>query len=195
MLSVCFVSDLFNARGVRRVAFLFKLGLRSSEVPAVFLRHLAYGGTARVVVLLRAGVQHVMRRCGIGTGAAAVRLSVLIAQIVCAVCVVDGDARLHVVAEHVEADAVTVILDRVRLHLNALSDEIVAVEDRGDAVHDMTAGFLDVVRDHVLEGKHAVNIHVARTGDEIAAVRIFGGQLPADEMAAIEISKYLYMFK
>ena len=104
---------------------------------------------------------------------------------VCAVCVVDGDARLHIVAEHVEADAVTVILDRVRLHLNALSDEIVAVENRGDTVHDMAAGFLDVVRDHVLEGKHAVNIHVARAGDEIAAVRIFGGQLPADEMAAV----------
>ena len=128
MLSV-FCAVLFNARGVRRVAFLFKLGLRSGEVPAVFLRHLAHGGAARVVVLLRAGVQYVMRRCGIDSGGAAVRLSVPVAQMVCAVCVVDGDARLHVVAEHVEADAVAVILDRIRLHLNALSDKIVAVEN------------------------------------------------------------------
>lgn len=112
-------------------------------------------------------------------GTAAVRKAVFAGR------VVDFDARLHVVAEHVEADAVAVVLDRVRLHLHALRNEVVAVKNRGDAVHDMVAGFLHVVRDHVLEGEHAVHVQVARAGDEVAAVGVFGGQLPADEVTAV----------
>jgi hypothetical protein len=45
--------------------------------------------------------------------------------------------------------------------------------------------FLDVVRSHILKRKHTLDVQIAGTGDEVAFVGIFAGELEADQVAAV----------
>ena len=49
----------------------------------------------------------------------------------------------------------------------------------------MVIRFLHVVRDHILEGKHAVYVKVTGSGDQILLVGVFSCQLKGDEMAPV----------
>ena len=49
----------------------------------------------------------------------------------------------------------------------------------------MVAGLLDVVGHHVFKRQHALDIHVARAGDQVSLVGVLAGQLKADQVAAV----------
>lgn len=109
--------------------------------------------------------------------------------------IINFHARLDVIAVHVKANAFAVVLDRPRLHLHARGDKIAALKHRRDPIEHMVAGFLYIVSDHILKWQHTLDIEVSRAGDQVLLVGILGGKLPADQVTAIVISKYLYMFK
>ena len=88
-------------------------------------------------------------------------------------------------AEDVEGDARAPVLDRLGLHLDAAGHELVADEDRRDAVEDAVAGRLDVAGHLVLEGQHALDVQVTGPRDEVPLVGVLGGELVADQVAAI----------
>lgn len=101
-------------------------------------------------------------------------------------CVVDVDARLHVVAKDVERHARPVVLDRLRLEVHPARDELVAHKDRGRAKEHTVAGGAHVVGHLVLKREHPLNVEVARAGDEVALVGVLARELEPDEVAAVK---------
>ena len=98
--------------------------------------------------------------------------------------VVDLDARLHVGAPHREGELAAVIKGK-RLHDHAAAHQLVALEKRLDAVQDAPARALHVVGDHVLVWQHALDVEVARAGDQIPLVGVLAGELVADQVTAV----------
>ena len=99
--------------------------------------------------------------------------------------VVDGNAWLHVVHEHVELDGLAVVLDGLRFHLNPACHQVVCGEQRGDAVEHVVARAAHVVAHQFLVIQHAHRIERARARDQVLLVGVFSAQLVRDQMAAV----------
>ena len=110
-------------------------------------------------------------------------------------CVINGNARLIIIAIYVERDTLAVIFDRHSLHRNARGYQISAIKNRRYSIENMVVCFFYIVGNHVLEREHALNIQIPSSCDKVLRIRIFGGKLISDKVASIEISKYLYMSK
>ena len=104
---------------------------------------------------------------------------------VVAVGVIDCDARLNVIAENIEANALSAVLKGNRLHANAVGKKIVALEDGGHSVKHVVACIVYVIGDHVFKGEHPLDVHVTSTCDEIFGVGIFARKLKPYEMTAV----------
>ena len=94
-------------------------------------------------------------------------------------------ARLNIIAKDIKHDTVPAVLDRLCLDMNSASEQLVTDEYRRNTVHDMISGFFYIVGYHVLKRQHSLNIKISRSGNEIALVRIFTGQLKSDKMTTI----------
>ena len=69
--------------------------------------------------------------------------------------------------------------------MNSASDQLVLVEHRSYAVHNVIACLLYVVGYHILELDHSVPVHISRACDEVLLVIVLACQLEADEMATV----------
>ena len=99
--------------------------------------------------------------------------------------IINRDLRLHVVHEYVEADAVSIILYRVCFHLHAMSKQIVALIQRRYTVHNVVAGFFNVVGYHIFKGKHTLNIKITGARYKILFVCVFTRKLEAYKVASV----------
>ena len=99
--------------------------------------------------------------------------------------VVNLHMRLQVVAVHVEAQCLAVVLDRLRLEADTAADEFLFVVHGRDAVEHMVASVADVAEDLLFKRQHARFVEIARTGEEIFAVGVFAAERPGDEVAAV----------
>ena len=131
---------------------------------------------------LRVGIQHVGGTCG---GWAGLDLPLFPFRPARAGGVVDADARLDVVDIDVEADALPLVLHAPGLHQHSAGHQIVPLIERGDPVEDVVGGLLHIVGHQVLKGQHALHIHVAGPGDQVALVGVLAGELEPDEVAAV----------
>ena len=128
--------------------------------------------------LLGAGIEHVgSLRGGLRAGSAL--------QPALAGGVVDLHPGLDVVDVDKEADALAVVLHTLRLHGHAAGNQILAVIDGTHPVEDVVLRLLDVVRDQILKGQHALHVQIAGAGDEVLLVGVLAGELVADEVAAV----------
>ena len=59
----------------------------------------------------------------------------------------------------------------------------------------MIISFFDVIGHHIFKWQHAGDIQITCARDKVFLVRVLTGQLPTDKVAAVIISKDLYMFK
>ena len=100
-------------------------------------------------------------------------------------CVVDDDTRLDIIAEHVIENAISVILNGLRLHKYAVSYQIRSFKDWRDAVHNMVVCFLYIVGNHIFKWQHSRNIQITSARDKIPCICIFSRKLIAQQMAAI----------
>ena len=91
-----------------------------------------------------------------------------------------GDDNLYVVAENVEADAVTVILNGVGLHLHARCHKVVTRVNGGNSVCNVVTGFSYVVGHHIFKWKHTVHVHIPCACYKVSGVGIFCRKLPAN---------------
>ena len=57
--------------------------------------------------------------------------------------------------------------------MHAAGDQAVSLENRRNPVHNMVAGFFNVVGDHVFKGQHTLYIQIARSGNQVLFVSIF----------------------
>lgn len=150
--------------------------------------HAANGSAPGQVELARIGVEYEGARLLVvalssGAGGLRARSSILLAPAV-ARGVVDANAGLHVIAKHVEAHGRTVIVKREGLHVHAARNKLIVLKHGLNAQQHASAGVHAVI-DPVLEGQHALGVHVARAGDEVELVGALAGELVANEMAAI----------
>lgn len=99
--------------------------------------------------------------------------------------VVDLHMRLQVVAVHVEAQRLAVILDRLRLEADTAADEFLFVIHGRDAVEHVVARVADIAEDLLLKRQHARLVEIARAGQEIFAVGVFAAERPSDKVAAV----------
>ena len=99
--------------------------------------------------------------------------------------VVDGDSGLDIVHIHVKAHALSAILNRERLHLNASGHQFAAFENGSYPIKNMVLRLLDVISHKIFEGEHPLYIHVPGTCDQIFLVGIFSRELEADQMASV----------
>lgn len=81
-------------------------------------------------------------------------------------------ARLYVIAIYVKAYSLALVLYGVRLHQHAAADKLVARENGSYSVRDVVAGFLDIVCDHILKGKHSLHVEITGAGDEVFRICI-----------------------
>ena len=93
--------------------------------------------------------------------------------------------RLQVVAIYVEAEGLAVVLDRLRLEAHATADKFLFVIHGCDAIENMVARVVDVVKNLLLKRQHARLVEIARAGEEILAIGIFAAERPGDEVAAV----------
>ena len=99
--------------------------------------------------------------------------------------VVDLHMRLQVVAVHVEAQCLAVVLDRLRLKAHTAADEFLFTVHGCDAVEHVVARVADIAEDLLFEGQHARLVEIARTGEEIFAVGVFAAERPGYKVAAV----------
>ena len=99
--------------------------------------------------------------------------------------VVDLHVRLQVVAVHVEAEGLAVVLDRLRLKAHAAADKFLFVIHGCDAIEHVVARLADVAENLLLKRQHACLVEITRAGEEILAVGVFAAERPGDEMAAV----------
>lgn len=99
--------------------------------------------------------------------------------------VVDLDARLDVGAPGGDRDRVPAVLERDRLQQHAAAHQLVRREGGGRPVEHVVARVPHVVGDGVLDGEHLLGVHPPGAGDEVPLVGVLGGELPADEVAAV----------
>ena len=95
------------------------------------------------------------------------------------------NSRLNIIAEHMEANTLTVVLNRFCFHSHAVSHQVIIKENRSYPVKHMVSCFLYVVCDHVFKRKHTVNIEIACSSDEVFLVGVFCGELPTYQMTAV----------
>ena len=100
--------------------------------------------------------------------------------------VVDDHPRLDVVAEHIKADALALVLHGFGLHENPLGHQIIPFKNGGDPVEHMVTGLLHVVGHHVFKGEHPRDVQVPGAGNQVLLVGVFRRQLIADEVAAVD---------
>ena len=99
--------------------------------------------------------------------------------------VVDLHVRLQVIAVHVEAQSLAVVLDRLCLQTHAAADEFLLVVHGRDAVEHMVARVANIVEDLLLKRQHARLVEIARAGEEVFAVGVFTAERPCDKVAAV----------
>ena len=99
--------------------------------------------------------------------------------------VVDGHPGLNIVAEHVKAHALALVLHGFGLHKYPLGHQIFPFKDGGNPVEHMVAGLLHVVGHHVFKGEHPRNVQVPGASNQVLLVGVFRRQLIADEVAAV----------
>ena len=99
--------------------------------------------------------------------------------------VVDNDTGLVVVAVDVEDQAGSIVLERIGLHVHAAGNKFALFKERGHAIKYVIARTLDVASGLLLKRLHAVDVHGARTGDEIAFVVVFSAERKGDQVAAV----------
>ena len=102
--------------------------------------------------------------------------------------VADRKSGLYVVAEHAEGELVSLILDGKCLQQHPAAHQIPPGEDRGRPVEHVFPGHADAGGGPVLEGQHALDVEMAGAGDQVPLVRIFPGELPGDQVAAVILS-------
>ena len=113
------------------------------------------------------------------------RLNLLSGGLVAAGGVVNLHVRLQVVAVHVEAQGLAVVLDRLCFQTNATTDEFLFVVHGRDAVEHVVARVVDVAEDLLFKRQHARLVEVARAGEEIFAIGVLAAERPGDEVAAV----------
>ena len=99
--------------------------------------------------------------------------------------VVDLHVRLQVVAVHVEAQGLAVVLDRLRLKAHAAADKFLFVVHGRDAVEHMVARVADVVEDLLFKRQHARLVEIARAGEDILAIGVLAAERPGNKVAAV----------
>ena len=99
--------------------------------------------------------------------------------------VVNLHMRLQVVAVHMEAQRLAVILDRLGLKAHAAAEKFLFVVHGRDAVENMVARVVDVVEDLLFKRQHARFVEIARAGEEILAIGVLAAERPGDEVAAV----------
>ena len=99
--------------------------------------------------------------------------------------IIDDHAGLGIVDIDIEADTVACILHRVGLHLYPPAYQFLTGKHRCYPVQHVVLRFLYIVGNHILKGQHTVHITVTGTGDQIAFIGVFTGELEANEMAAV----------
>lgn len=99
--------------------------------------------------------------------------------------IVDLHARLDVKSIDTEANPSTAVFNRVALHENTARKQVIALENRRRTIEHMVAGLLHIVRDLIFKRQHPFDVQIPRTGDQIALIRIFRGQLVSNQMTAI----------
>ena len=77
------------------------------------------------------------------------------------------------------------VLDRLRLEAHAAANKFLLVVHGRDAIENMVARVVNVVKNLLLKRQHARLVEIMRAGEEILAVGVFAAERPGDKVAAV----------
>ena len=124
-------------------------------------------------------------RCGSYRSRLLLLLLSTICQLALACGIVNLNARLDIVGKDAVGNPGTLVFHRIAFHQNAVGQKIISLKNRRYTVHDMVAVFLHIVRNHIFEWQHALNVQVSGAGNQVLCIGVFAGQLKANEVATV----------
>ena len=95
--------------------------------------------------------------------------------------------------EHVEGQSPAVILDGIRFHKDPACNQIVFKEAGSHPIEHMIPGIQDIINDLDLKGKHAVDVHIPGSGDQVKFVVVLTRERVGYEVAPV--IKILVLYK